>query len=248
MAMPSDHRWLITRMAEDLLDRLMSIQIPRTRALIVGSTGIEWIGPALTDMGIKWVACDCALAVARQTGGVQCDEDRLPFADASFDLVIACGSLDTVNDLPGALLLMRRVLRPHGVMLAAMIGAPSLSTLRSLIPVDEDTGNTIARFHPQIDVRGFGDLLSRAGFTMPVVDRDTVTVNYTSMMRCIEDLRGAATTNVLRSRRALAKASWQRAVAATPNGFQEEFTLLYASAWTSALGDKPRSGPVTGMF
>ncbi len=246
--MPSDHRWLIQRMAEDVLDRLISIQTPRRQALIIGSIGIDWIGPALNDMGIKWFACDCAWTGARGGDGVQCDEDQLPFADESFDLVIACGSLDTVNDLPGALILMRRVLRPDGVLLAAMTGAPSLTGLRRLIPAAEDGGTNVARFHPQIDVRGLGDLLSRAGFTMPVVDRDSVAVNYTSLARCIDDLRGAAMTNVLRFRRPLTKTSWRRAIEAAPGAFQEEFTLLYASAWTASPGESVRHGPVTGMF
>ncbi|MCP5990175.1 class I SAM-dependent methyltransferase, partial [Klebsiella pneumoniae] len=90
-------------------------------------------------------------------------EDALPFADDSFDLVIACGTLDSVNDLPGALILMRRVLRPDGLMLAAFAGAGSLSRLKAaLLAAEGDRPGQ--HVHPQVDVRSAGDLLSRAGF------------------------------------------------------------------------------------
>src|SRR3546814_13098572 len=107
--------------------------------------------------------------------GVQADEDALPFADASFDLIIACGTLESVNDLPGALILIRRILRPDGLFLAAFAGAGSLPVLRSAL-LAGDADRPAQHIHPQIDVRSAGDLLSRAGFAMPVADGDRKSV------------------------------------------------------------------------
>ena len=58
---------------------------------------------------------------------VAADEEWLPFAPASFDLVVASLSLHWVNDLPGALIQIRRALRPDGLLLASL---PALGTLR----------------------------------------------------------------------------------------------------------------------
>ena len=113
----------------------------------------------------------------RAAGGVQCDEDRLPFADGAFDLVVSVGALDTVNDLPGALPLIRRALRPDGLFLAAFAGAGSLPRLRRAMLAAEEAERRDAaspHIHPQIDVRAAGDLLGRAGFALPVVDGETV--------------------------------------------------------------------------
>src|SRR3546814_1803016 len=95
----------------------------------------------LAAKGMKVVCADPGFANAREMKGVQADEDALPFADASFDLIIACGTLESVNDLPGALILIRRILRPDGLFLAAFAGAGSLrseehtSELQSLMRI-----------------------------------------------------------------------------------------------------------------
>ncbi len=114
---------------------------------------------------------------------MQCDEDRLPFADGAFDLVVSVGALDSVNDLPGALLLTRRALKPDGLFLAALAGAGSLARLRrAMLAADAAEGGAAPRVHPQIDVRAAGDLLVRAGFALPVVDAQPVEVRFRSLL------------------------------------------------------------------
>src|SRR5919107_1568930 len=123
------------------------------------------------------------VAFDRRAGGVQGDEDRLPFADEAFDLIVSVGVLDTVNDLPGALLLIRRALRPDGLFLAAFPGAGSLPRLkRAMLAADAVGGGAAARVHPQIEVRSAGDLLTRAGFALPVVDVQPVDVRFASLL------------------------------------------------------------------
>src|SRR3546814_8147465 len=127
--------------------------------------------------------------------GVQADEDALPFADASFDLIIACGTLESVNDLPGALILIRRILRPDGLFLAAFVGAGSLPVLRSAL-LAGDADRPAKHIHPQIAVRSAGDPLRRAGFAMPEAEGDSPTVRYSSLMSLVADMRGMGGSNI----------------------------------------------------
>ncbi|SNS26655.1 Methyltransferase domain-containing protein [Sphingomonas laterariae] len=199
----ADHAFLRDRMVEDIVDRLDSVKRQFTRALDLG-TADGALAAALRQRGIPVVAADAGFAFARAAGGIQCDEDRLPFADGSFDLIVSAGALDTVNDLPGALALIRLALRPDGLFLGAFFGAGSLPRLRSvLMAADEAAGRGVAaRIHPQIDVRAAGDLLARAGFALPVADIDHAQIRYGDPLRLISDLRGMGATNILRQRAA----------------------------------------------
>lgn len=197
----ADHAFLRDRMVEDILDRLDSVTRTFTKALDLG-TADGSLAAGLRARGIETIAADAGFRFAQAAGGIQCDEDRLPFADGSFDLIASAGVLDTVNDLPGALTLARRALKPDGLFIAAFFGAGSLPRLRAaLMAADEAvTGGAVARIHPQIDIRAAGDLLSRAGFALPVADVDHVQVRYGDPLRLIADLRGMAATNILRGR------------------------------------------------
>ncbi len=163
------HAFLRDHMIEELLVRLGTVNRGFTRALDLGCAdgGLARQLPA----GMV-VSADAGFRFAHGAQGVQCDEDRLPFADASFDLVVSAGSLHLVNDLPGALALARRILRPDGLFLAAFAGGNSLNRARAaLISGDiAATGGAAPRIAPMVDVRAAGDLLGRAGFALPVVD------------------------------------------------------------------------------
>ncbi|OHT19977.1 Malonyl-[acyl-carrier protein] O-methyltransferase [Sphingomonas haloaromaticamans] len=244
----ADHAFLRDRMVEDMLDRLDSVKRSFTRALDLG-TADGSLAAALRQRGIETIAADAGFAFAQAAGGVQCDEDRLPFAAGSFDLVVSAGALDSVNDLPGALTLIRRALRPDGLFLAAFFGAGSLPRLRAaLMAADEAVGGgTVARIHPQIDVRAAGDLLSRAGFTLPVADVDHARIRYADPLRLVGDLRGMAATNILRDRRhtALTRAHLPHlfeAFAAQADGdgrVTELVEIIHLTAWSPGP-DQPR--------
>ena len=158
------------------------------------------------------------------------------------------GVLDTVNDLPGALALIRRALRPDGLFLAAFAGAGSLPSLRSAIRAAEAAEGLGAspRVHPQIDLRAAGDLLARAGFALPVADAERVTVRFGSLARLVADLRAMAATNLLVSRSrpfgrlGFAAAAADFAARADADGrTAERFEILHLSGWAPAP-DQPR--------
>ncbi len=198
MARFEDHGFLTHHIADELLARLEAIDRSFSRALVIG-VGDGRIAAALQAKGMRVFSADASFAAARANGGVQCDEDRLPFADGAFDLVISAGVLDSVNDLPGALLLARRVLRPDGLFLAGFLGAGSLSCLRAaMLQADFAGGGGVApRIHPQVDVRSAGDLLARAGFALPVSDGETLDARYRGLDGLLADLRFGAQGGVL---------------------------------------------------
>ena len=131
------------------------------------------------------------------------DEEWLPFGAGRFDLILSCLSLHWVNDLPGALVQARRALKPDGMFLAAMLGGATLTELRTALAEAEvaGEGGLSPRVSPFADVRDAGDLLGRAGFAMPVVDAEEITVSYPDPFRLMDDLRGMGETNAVRLRR-----------------------------------------------
>ncbi|QKS00825.1 methyltransferase domain-containing protein [Sphingomonas sp. CL5.1] len=233
------HDFLRAAMIEGLLDRLASVKREFRDVLDLGSFGGGFALP-----GARIARLDAGHRFAAKAGGVQGDEDRLPFRDGSFDLIVSAGVLDTVNDLPGALALARRALRPDGLFLAAFAGAGSLPTLRAVLR-EAEGDRPAPRIHPQIDVRAAGDLLMRAGFALPVADIETIDVRYASFGRLLDDLRGMGAGNILAERRAmrrdvLARAAEAFAGRADADGrTTERFAILYLTAWAPSP-DQPQ--------
>ena len=240
-----DARYLHHRAADEVLARLDHVTRDFSDALDLGCSD-SWLGERLRARGLDVISADAGQVFASAANGVQCDEDRLPFGDAAFDLIVSVGVLDTVNDLPGALHLIRRALRPDGLFLAAFAGAGSLPRLRAAMrAADEAEGwGAAARLHPQIDVRAAGDLLGRAGFALPVADLDGVTVRFSSFPALVRDLRGMAATNILAERPTrpfgklgLAAAMARFAADADPDGkTAERFETIHMSGWAPAPG------------
>ncbi len=170
------------------------------------------------------------------------DEEALPFAPESFDLIVSVLSLHAVNDLPGALIQIRRALKPDGLFLAALFGGDTLHELRDAFAVGESetTGGISPRVFPFADVRDLGGLLQRAGLALPVADVERTTVRYAGFDRLVADLRDLGETNVLveRSRRPLRKATlaamlghYQTQYGAADGTLGATFEVIYLSGW-----------------
>jgi NADH dehydrogenase [ubiquinone] 1 alpha subcomplex assembly factor 5 len=136
---------------------------------------------------------------------VVADEDRLPFAPGSFDLVVSAGGLATVNDLPQALVGIREVLQPDGLFMAAFLGGMSLVELRGCLLESESNiiGGAGSHTAPMVEASAAAGLLARAGFAMPVADVDRVTLRYSSLFGLLSDLTAMGARSVLASRRPL---------------------------------------------
>ncbi len=153
--------------------------------------------------GTRLIQCDAAPAMLHPLAGprVVADEEWLPFADNSIDAFISLLSLHWVNDLPGALTQIRRVLKPDGLFFAILPGGETLRELRSVFAATEaeQSGGISPRIAPFIDVRDAGALLQRAGFALPVADSELLTISYPNLFALMHDLRGAAQNNMLRT-------------------------------------------------
>lgn len=134
---------------------------------------------------------------------VRADAEALPFRDASLDLVVSGLALHLVNDLPGALVQIRRALRPDGLLLAALLGGDTLIELRHafLAAEEEVEGGASPRVAPFADVADLGGLLQRAKFALPVVDADRITVTYPDALALMRELKAMGAANALTARR-----------------------------------------------
>jgi SAM-dependent methyltransferase len=175
-------------------------------------------------------------------GDVIVDEEALPFAPASFDLVVSGMSLQWVNDLPGVFAQVRRILAPDGLFLACLPGGASLVELRiALAQAEEEiTGGASPRVSPFVDVRDMGGLLQRAGFALPVADVDSFALRYDSVLGLMRDLRAMGAANVLvkRASRPLRRDVLARAAAIYAERFSDpdgrvraSFEIVWISGW-----------------
>ncbi|MDA8251988.1 MAG: methyltransferase domain-containing protein [Rhodospirillales bacterium] len=206
--------------AERLLDRLDDTTHRFAAALDVGGRGV--VAPLLRARGIPTLACDLSPRMAARAGApaVAADEEWLPFAPASFDLVVASLSLHWVNDLPGALIQLRQALRPDGLLLASLPLLGTLGELRAALTEAEATltGGAAPRISPFPELRDCAGLLQRAGFALPVADRDEVRLLYADPLQLLHDLRAAGEANAtrLRERRPPPRLLFPAALAALP--------------------------------
>jgi len=179
--------------------------------------------------------------------GVAADEEFLPFAAASFDLVVSAMALHWVNDLPGCLIQIRRILKPDGLFLGAFPGGTTLSDLRAaLLDAEAELeGGAGPRVSPFADVRDGGDLLQRAGFALPVATSETLNVSYASPMALVQDLRGMGETNSVKSRRrgfsrsatlARALALYQERLGGRDGRITAGFEIIMLTGWAPAPG------------
>ncbi|MFO1145663.1 MAG: methyltransferase domain-containing protein [Rhodospirillales bacterium] len=201
-----DHDFLLREVGERLLDRLDDVRRSFPLALDLGCHRGE-LGTMLAGRGgiETLVQCDLSEAMVRAATDLRAvaDEEALPFADGSFDLVLSAMSLHWVNDLPGTLLQLRRILRPDGLLLMALLGGETLKELRRALADAEiaGEGGLSPRVSPFADVRDIGNLLQRAGFALPVVESDTITVSYGDPLSLLADLHGMGESNAVLHRR-----------------------------------------------
>ncbi len=242
------HDFLLREVAERLAERLDDVTRRFPLALDLGCHDGA-LGRALAGHGgiETLVQSDLSPAMAARAAAagrpaLAADEEALPFAEAAFDAVFSLLSLHWVNDLPGALIQVRRALKPDGLFLAAMLGGETLKELRAalLAAEVEVEGGAGPRVSPFADVRDLGALLQRAGFALPVADVDDIEVSYPDAIKLMADLRGMGEANAVANRRKgfSRRATLMRAAElyaerhADPDGrLPATFQVIYLTAW-----------------
>jgi SAM-dependent methyltransferase len=235
--------FLIERVADDIADRLSTVLRRFDLAVDLGTPG-DRVRQALASTGkVGAVITTSPIApVLANSLTVVADEEALPFRDQSLDLVVSALSLQFVNDLPGALVQIRRTLRPDGLLLAALLGGDTLIELRqALAEAEAEVEDGISpRVIPFADLRDLGGLLQRAGFALPVTDVDRVTVRYASPVALMHDLRRMGATNMLteRRRRPTRRATLMRMIEIYGDRFADAdgrvratFEIVWLSGW-----------------
>ncbi len=242
------HDFLLREVAERLLDRLDDVSRSFPLALDLGCHNGA-LSKVLGDRGgiETLIQCDLSPAMAKRAAArgwptLAADEEALPFADARFDLILSLLSLHWVNDLPGALLQIGRALKPDGLFLAAMLGGDTLGELRTAMMQAElaEEDGASPRVSPFAGPQDAGALLQRAGFALPVVDVDRITVTYADALTLMRDLRGMGETNAVTARRrgASRRSTLMRAAALYEELYQgadgqlpATFQVIYLTAW-----------------
>ena len=237
----SANSFLWDYLAQEMEERLAIVSREFTTVLFIGPVA-HYAPRILANRKCDINVVD--LVAPESLNATEAEEDHLPFEPQSFDLVIAAGTLDSVNDLPGSLVQIRRILKPDGLFLGHMFGAGSLPTLKSLLMSAEGPVAT-AHVHPQIDLRSAADLLSRAGFALPVADSDILPVRYGDWRTLVNDLRDAGVGNALAGPRRFLG----RDIMATMDNLwrergerdqrEEQFAHLFLSGWAPSA-DQPK--------
>ncbi|HEV8679560.1 MAG TPA: methyltransferase domain-containing protein, partial [Stellaceae bacterium] len=195
----------------------------------------------------KAIALPLTPTLSRDGGEGDCswvaaDPELLPFRDASFDLIVSNLVLHWAADLPGALVQLRRALKPDGLLLAALFGGSTLAELRTALFEAElaEEGGVSPRVSPSIELGDAAALLQRAGFALPVADSETITVTYPDLLALMRDLRGMGETNALAARRRsfLRRATLARAALIYAERFGADgrripatFEILFLCGW-----------------
>ncbi|MEP9376658.1 methyltransferase domain-containing protein [Aquabacter sp. CN5-332] len=243
-AMLGPAEFLVDRVADDMAERVGAVKRTFHRALDLGTPTDAVVRALHAAPMVKSLirAAPLPLGLNGETPAVVADEEALPFADASLDLVVSALALQNVNDLPGVFAQIRRALKPDGLFLAAMIGGASLAELREVFAVaeSETIGGVSPRVAPFVDVRDLGGLLQRAGFALPVTDVDRVTVRYSNPFALFADLRCMGATNALAERRRvpLRRETLSRAAGAYSERYADAdgrvratFEIVWLSGW-----------------
>ncbi|MAM74007.1 methyltransferase domain-containing protein [uncultured Tistrella sp.] len=250
-----DHGFLLREVAERLAERLDDVLRDFPRALMIGSRDGASRDIFQGRRGIETlIGLDLSPAMAAADAGpvVVADEELLPIADGSMDLVLGLFSLHWTNDLPGALIQIERALKPDGLFLGAIAGGSSLKELREALTAAEIEidGGLSPRVSPFAELRDAAGLMQRAGFQLPVVDVDTITLTYAHPLKLLAELRMIGATNVLHDRRRapLKRATLMRAMEiyverfARPDGrVPATLDLIHLAGWKKATGQpQPR--------
>lgn len=259
----AEHDFLFREVADRLADRLDDVRRSFPLALDLGA-GDGALGRALAGRkGIETLAAlelAPGLAARNDSGALPAagDEEALPFADGVFDLIVSNLALHWVNDLPGALIQARRALKPDGFFCAAMLGGETLNELRlALYDAEaEICGGVSPRVSPFAEIRDAGGLLQRAGFALPVADREILTVTYGDVFALMRDLRGCGAANAAMARRrvtaprSLFFAAAQRYAErwAEPDGrIPATFEVIYLAGWAPAPSQQQPLQPGQGQ-
>lgn len=262
----ADYAFLRARVSSDIESRLDDTPRRFESGLEMGAAGgalsarLVARGKVGTMLAADNSPVFCAIARANNLTAEQIDEETLTFPPATFDLVTAPLGLHWVNDLPGVLVQIRRVLQPDGLFLGALFGAGTLAELRACLTEAEAelTGGLSPRLSPLPTLQDMAGLMQRAGFALPVSDRDQISVRYADPGALFRDLKGMGERSCFAPgltrplpRRVLARAAdlYAKRYSGPDGRVTASFEIVHVSGWAPAPGQpqalKPGSAKIS---
>ncbi len=263
-----EYAFLKGRESNQLLERLSDTSREFGRALDIGAHDGQ-ASEALRESGkvkeiIALESASGMLAALRSAGfeTASWENENLDFPEANFDLVTSVLTLHWINDLPGLLSQVRRVLAPDGLFLACLFGGGTLAELRAaLIEAESDiTGGISPRLSPLPGLQDMAGLLQRAGFALPVADVERVTVRYSHPMKLLADLKGMGEQAAFAPREGQARRPLSRRMLARmseiytarfsePDGkVRATFEIIWLSGWAPHESQPKPLRPGSGKF
>lgn len=193
-----DHGFLIDWVSDQIIDRLSLVKREFPTVLNIGCRAQNGFSGRLKSAA----SAEALIEIDRTHAPIIAEEEFLPFGENSFNLITSAMNFHVINDLPGALIQMRRALKPDGLLLAGMLGGETLHELRHCLMEAEMnlTGGLSPRVAPFADKQDVGGLMQRAGYALPVVDSDIITVSYENMFKLMHDLRYMGEGNAIAAR------------------------------------------------
>jgi len=194
----SEHGFLIDWVSDQIIDRLSLVKRDFETALHIGNRATNDFSDGLK----RATNAKTLFTMDRTHAPIIAEEEMFPFPQNSLDLITSAMNFHTINDLPGALIQMRQALKPDGLLLSGMLGGETLHELRAALQEAEMTltGGLSPRVAPFADKQDVGGLMQRAGFALPVVDSDILTVTYDNMFKLMHDLRYMGEGNSIAAR------------------------------------------------
>jgi SAM-dependent methyltransferase len=233
----SEHGFLFDWSISQISERLNDIKRSYNSALKIGQRGDGFDKEAY---GIKeFYTLDIA---DKLSPNVIADEEVFPFATNSFDLVLSALNLHSINDLPGVLNQIKNSLKDDGLFIAALLGGETLHELRDVINLAEQeiVGGVSPRVAPFADMQQMGALMQRAGFNLPVIDSDKITVSYDNVFKLFKDLRlmGEGNTMLGRQKKYVGKEFFMKVAEDYSNKYAENngrivatFEIIFLIGW-----------------
>lgn len=246
------HDFLYREICESLIDRLLDIKKDFPAILQLGAHDgylTQLLDRAYAGKIDQLVTADLSESFLKKTDRrdyehlICLDEERLPFKEESFDLIIAPLTFHFLNELPQTLSMVRRLLKPDGFFIAAVIGENSLVHLRHVLLEAEikHLGGAKPHLSPSLSLNDLGKLMQLAGFSLPVLDKEEIFVSYDDIYQLMQDLRGMAQNNSLHARdRSVtsfhvfkeADRLYKDLFARDDGLIEAQFDVIYISGWT----------------
>jgi SAM-dependent methyltransferase len=238
----ADFDFLHRRVMDDIVDRLETVTRDFPRAVFAGAGDLAGMLTPACGVGVA-ISMDLAPQRLAASGPrVAGDEEAPPFAPESLDLFVSMLTLHAANDLVGALAQARMTLKPDGLFIAAVFGEETLAALRRALYAAEAeiTGGVSPRIAPFAAIQDYGQALARAGFALPVVDIDKVSVTYAEPLKLLRDLRGMGETRVLTGQAAPLRRDvlMRTMVLFAEAGGVERFEIVYLTGWAPHEGQQ----------